>query len=271
MTDTPKPVASIRRRQAVLVIAVSIGIAVTLASIGSLTGAFGATHSLAKDRTIPSGAGPNGPRSISTADFVGRVDNPYFPLRPGTTFRYRGTKDGKPTIDIFRIVNRKRRILGVPCTVVKDRLFEAGKLAERTTDWYAQDRQRRVWYFGESTAELNPAGTVTSTEGSWQTGVRSARPGIFMPAAPRPGQSFRQEYLKGQAEDHFRVIGLHAPVTVPSGSYPQALLTREWTPLEPGVIDHKYYVRGVGEVSEETAKGPLEISRLVSVSHSSSH
>ena len=87
-----------------------------------------------------------------------------------------------------------------------------------------------------------------------------------MPAAPRPGQSFRQEYLKGQAEDHFQVLRLGASVTVPAARYPRAMLTREWTPLEPGVIDHKYYVRGIGEVSEETFKGPLETSKLVSVS-----
>ena len=215
---------------------------------------------------IPSGAGPNGPPSISASDFVAHVHNPYFPLIPGTTFRYRGTKDGKPTVDVYRVTNQIRRILGVPCVGVKDRLFEAGDLEERTTDWYTEDRQGRVWYFGESTAELNPAGKVTSTEGSWLTGVKGAKPGIFMPAAPRPGQSFRQEYLKGQAEDHFRVLRLGAPVTVPAGHYPHAVLTREWTPLEPGVIDHKYYVRGIGEVSEETFKGPLETSKLVSVS-----
>src|ERR1700751_5757494 len=97
-------------------------------------------------RTIPSGAGPNGPRSISSTDFVTHVHNPYFPLRPGTTFRYRGTKDGKPTVDVYRVTHKIRRILGVPCVSVKDRLFEAGTLEERTTDWYAEDRQGRVWY-----------------------------------------------------------------------------------------------------------------------------
>jgi hypothetical protein len=216
--------------------------------------------------TIPSGAGPNGPASIIASDFVPHVRNPYFPLRPGTTFRYRGTKDGKPTIDVYHVMHRIRRILGVPCVSVKDRLYEAGVLEERTTDWYAEDGQGRVWYFGESTAELTPAGTVRSTEGSWLSGVGGAKPGIFMPTAPRPGQSFRQEYLKGQAEDHFRVKSLAAAVTVPAGRYPRALLTEEWTPLEPGVIDHKYYVRGIGEVSEETFRGPIETSRLVSVS-----
>jgi hypothetical protein len=235
-------------------------------SILSLLAILGATLAAAGSESIPSGAGPNGPMSISPSDFVAHVHNPYFPLLPGTTFRYRGTKDGKPTIDVYRVTGKIRRILGVPCVSVKDRLFEAGSLEERTTDWYTEDRQGRVWYFGESTAELNPAGQVTSTEGSWRTGIDGAEPGIFMPAAPRPGQSFRQEYLKGHAEDHFRVLRLSTPVTVPAAHYPHALLTREWTPLEPGVIDHKYYVRGIGEVSEETFKGPRETSKLVSIS-----
>jgi hypothetical protein len=234
--------------------------------VAAIVAAACVVPALANSGTIPSGAGPNGPKSISPADFTAHVDNPYFPLRPGTTFRYRGTKDGKPTIDVFKVSHQVRRIAAVPCVAVKDHLYEAGRLEERTTDWYSQDRQGRVWYFGERTAELSPAGKVTNTKGSWETGVDGARPGLFMPAAPRPGESFRQEYLKGEAEDHFRVVALHAPVTVPAGSFPDALLTREWTPLEPGVIDHKYYARGIGEVSEETAKGPRETSKLVSVS-----
>jgi hypothetical protein len=243
-----------------------LALAAIAASGYGLAGAVGGARVSAAAKTIPSGAGPNGPGSISAADFVARVDNPYFPLRPGTTFRYRGTKDGKPTVDIYRVTHQIRSILGVPCVSVKDKLFEAGILEERTTDWYSQDRQGRVWYFGEATVELTPAGKVTSTEGSWRSGVDGAKPGIFMAAAPRPGQSFRQEYLKGQAEDHFQVLRLSASVTVPAAHYPHALPTKEWTPLEPGVIDHKYYVRGIGEVSEETFKGPLETSKLVSVS-----
>jgi hypothetical protein len=253
-------------RSAVLIVIAIGGLMAILADSWSPAGLLGPASASARVGTIPSGAGPNGPRSIGAGDFVAHVDNPYFPLRPGTTFRYRGTKDGKPTVDIYLVSHQIRRIAGVPCVVVKDRLFEASRLAERTTDWYAQDREGRVWYFGESTAELNPAGKATSTEGSWRTGIHGARPGIFMPATPRPGQSFRQEYFKGEAEDHFRVIQLNASVSVPSGSYPHALLTREWTPLEPGVIDRKYYVRGIGEVSEEAARGPLEVSKLVSVS-----
>lgn len=224
-----------------------------------------ARPAIAAKPVIVSGAGPNGPKTIKPSDFVPHVHNPYFPLRPGTTFRYRGTKDGRPTLDVFHITGRSRRILEVPCVSVEDRLYESGKLAERTTDWYVEDRQGRVWYFGEETAGLSPDGTVTSTEGSWQAGVKGARPRIFMTRAPHPGQSFRQEFYRGKAEDHFRVISLGARAPVPAGRFPHALETRKWTPLEPGVVDRKLYVPGLGEVSEETLKGPLETSRLVSV------
>ena len=152
---------------------------------------------------------------------------------------------------------------GVPCVVVQDRLYVRGRLGERTTDWYTQDRQGNVWYFGENTAELDRRGRVTSTEGTWKAGVDGARPGIFMPARPRVGQSGRQEFYKGHAEDHFQVIGLFRTVVPPVGT--NALLTKEWTPLEPGVIDHKMYVRGIGTVLEQTEKGGNERNELVSV------
>ena len=198
-------------------------------------------------------------------NFVGRVDNPWFPLAPGTTFVYRGVKDGKSARDVFTVTHTSKTIQGVRCTAVRDRLYLAGRLEERTTDWYAQDRRGNVWYFGESTAELDRAGHVTSTEGSWQAGRDGAQAGIYMTARPMVGQSRRQEFYKGHAEDHFAILTLHARVAVPFMTSNRALLTKEWTPLEPGTLDHKYYVRGIGNVKEVTVKGPLERSELVSV------
>ena len=146
-----------------------------------------------------------------------------------------------------------------------DRLYLRGRLRERTTDWYAQDRRGAVWYFGEQTSELDARGRVASTEGTWQSGVDGAKAAIYMPAQPRVGQSFRQELYAGHAEDHFRVLSLDASVSVPYISSRHALLTKEWTPLEPGVVDHKLYVRGVGTVKEETVKGGAERNVLVAV------
>ncbi len=199
----------------------------------------------------------------SAARFTANVDNPWFPLRPGATYVYRGTKDGQPARDVVTVTERTRVVDGARCVVVSDRLHLSGRLRERTTDWYTQDSRGNVWYFGEKTAELRRDGTVESTEGSWQAGVRGAEAGIFMPARPRVGKSFRQEYYKGHAEDHFQVLDLAAEVTVPFVRSSSALLTKEWTPLEPDVVDHKYYVRGVGTVLEQTAKGPKETLRLV--------
>jgi len=183
-----------------------------------------------------------------------RVTNPWFPLRPGSIWVYRGAKDGKPARDVVTVPRAVKTVDGVRSQPVEDRLYLAGRLAERTTDWYAQDRAGTVWYFGEQTAELDPQGSVTSTEGTWQSGRDGARAGIFMPDDPHVGQSFRQEYYKGHAEDHFRVLGRTR----------STLLTKEWTPLEPGVVDHKRYGRGVGEVREESVRGATE--RLVLVS-----
>jgi hypothetical protein len=201
----------------------------------------------------------------ATAGFAPRVDNPWFPLTPGTTFVYRGVKDGKAARDVFTVLHSTKMIQGVRCTSVSDRLYLAGRLEERTTDWYAQDRRGNVWYFGEATAELDRSGHVTSTEGSWLAGRNGARAGIYMPARPHVGQTGRQEYYKGHAEDHFAVVSVRARVSVPYVSSTRAVLTKEWTPLEPGTLDHKYYVRGIGTVKEVTVKGPLERDILVSV------
>jgi hypothetical protein len=203
--------------------------------------------------------------AIDPTNFVAHVTNPWFPLKPGTTYVYRGLKDGKQTRDVVTVTHRTRTIAGVHATEVHDRLYETGHLEERTSDWYAQDKQGNVWYFGEATAELDKNGRVTSREGSWLTGVDGAQAGIFIPGHPHVGDSARQEYYKGHAEDHFQVLSLTATVSVPYLASHKALLTKEWTPLEPDVLDHKYYVRGIGNVKEITVKGPLERNVLVAV------
>ena len=205
--------------------------------------------------------GSAAPRS---AGFSARVDNPWYPLEPGSTYVYQGVKDGEPSREVMTVTRRTKVIDGAPCAVIRDLLYLRGRLEERTTDWYSQDAKGNVWYFGEKTAELGKTGKVISTAGSWTSGVGGARAGIFMFAHPMPGRWARQEYYKGQAEDHFKVLSTQVSVTVPYISTTHAMLTKEWTPLEPGVIDHKYYVRGIGTVLEQTAKGPLERNELVS-------
>jgi hypothetical protein len=205
------------------------------------------------------------PAAGSKPGFSARVDNPWFPLRPGTTYVYRGTKDGEPLRQVTTVTHRVKMVDGVPCRVVDDRVWLNGILQERTSDWYSQDRAGNVWYFGEATAELDEQGHVTTREGSWQSGRDGAKAGIFMPAKPKVGQSFRQEYYKGHAEDHFQVVSLRATVRVPYISSSRALLTKEWTPLEPRVRDQKLYVRGIGLVLERSVAGAKERAALVSV------
>jgi hypothetical protein len=207
------------------------------------------------------------PRLPRPADFSGRIDNPWFPLRPGTVFEYHGVKDGKRARDVLTVTHRHRSILGVRATVIHDRLYLNGRLAERTTDWYAQDERANVWYLGESTATLDRRGRTLSTEGTLRAGVHGARAGIYMPVHPTPGETGRQEYYSGHAEDQFKVLSLSAPVQSPAVSSQHALLTQETTRLEPGTVDHKLYVRGVGDVREEAVKGSQERLILFSVRH----
>ncbi|MGZ8694349.1 MAG: hypothetical protein ACXWYS_02790 [Gaiellaceae bacterium] len=197
------------------------------------------------------------PATGSRTGFSAHIDNPWFPLRPGTTLVYTGKKDGEPARDVFRVTHATATIAGAPCVVVDDRLYLSGKLRERTTDWYSQDAKGNVWYFGERTAELDRRGRVVSTAGTWQAGTDGARPGVFMPAHPRVGQTLVQEHAKGVAQDRFRIVAVGAT----------RLETREWTPLEPGVLDRKVYIRDVGTEVEQTIKGGDEYLKLAAVRH----
>jgi len=231
--------------------------ALGLLSLAALLGACGSGGSKSTAPTsTAAGAGQT--------KFVDRVDNPWFPLLPGTKWTYRGVKDGESSRDVVFITGATKTIQGVPCTAVSDRLYVKGKLEERTTDWYAQDADGNVWYYGEATAELTPSGKVKTREGSWVAGRDGAEAGIFMPADPQVGQSFRQEFFEGHAEDHFAVLDLATSVRTPAVSSDEALLTKEWTPLEPEVLDHKLYVKGYGMVKEQTVKGGNELNLLIS-------
>jgi hypothetical protein len=180
---------------------------------------------------------------IDPAEFTTTIDNEYFPLKPGTTFVY----EGKGERDEMTVTSETKKVMGVECVVVDDKAWENGKLIEKTYDWFAQDNKGTVWYFGEDTKEYEN-GKVVSTKGSWEAGVDGAEPGIIMQAHPKVGQTYRQEYYKGEAEDMAKVLRLNDSVAVPYGSFDHVLVTKEWTPLEPSYAEHKYYARGVGHV-----------------------
>jgi hypothetical protein len=175
--------------------------------------------------------------------FVAAVDNPLFPLVPGTTLTYVG---GEETIE-FQVLAEKKQVAGVSATVIHDVVKVNGEIIEDTFDWFAQDETGAVWYLGEDTKELS-GGQVTSTHGSWEAGVDGAKPGYIIPPNPTVGLKFRQEYYACEAEDFGEVLDLDASVTVLAGSYTGCLKTRDTTPLEPALKEEKYYCPGVGTV-----------------------
>ncbi|HJW71001.1 MAG TPA: hypothetical protein VJ829_16750 [Candidatus Binatia bacterium] len=194
------------------------------------------------------GATPYQP-TINPANFVATIDNPFFPLVPGTTFVYEGqTPDGLEH-DEFAVTHTTRVILDVTCTEVHDTVTTNGVLTEDTLDWFAQDKTGNVWYFGENTHELVD-GLISTIDGTFMGGVDGAQPGIVMEAHPAIGDFYRQEFDLGNAEDFAEVVGLSASVTVPFGSFTNCLDTRETTPLEPDLHEHKFYAAGVGNVLE---------------------
>jgi hypothetical protein len=171
-----------------------------------------------------------------------------------------------PQTDEQIVLHRTRTILGVRSTVVRDTVSEHGRPIERTDDWYAQDRQGNVWYMGEDSFELH-GGRFVKASDSWRSGVNGAQPGIIMPARPRPGDAYRQEYYpRGQAMDEARVVRLGERATVPFGAFHDVLVTSEHSPLEPQT-ERKAYAPGVGEISERVVKGHHEAFTLVAVSH----
>jgi hypothetical protein len=207
--------------------------------------------------------GPYAP-SIHPSNFVATVDNRYFPLTPGTRFHYVGVRDGTAQTDDAVVTHDVKMVLGIRCTVVRDTVSAGGRALERTFDWYAQDKQGNVWYMGEDSFELKN-GRFARASDSWQAGVRGAKPGVIMRANPRPGMVYRQEYYPpGGALDQAKVLSTNVVVRDASGAKKRALLTIEWSPVEPQ-LETKYYVAGIGELREEVVAGGHEQFRLVSV------
>jgi hypothetical protein len=252
------------KRMTVIAALVGLAVAVDAVPATATTPARAATHGPSCPLPVFGPGSAYHPR-IDPASFTSTVDNPWFPLQPARTLVYVGVKDGTAAVDVVAASRRTRVVDGVRTRVVEDRLYLGGVLKERTADYYAQDRCGNVWYFGEDTAELDRLGRVVDTSGSFLAGADGAQPGVVMQAHPQLGRTFRQEWYRGEAEDVFTAVGLDVRVTVPYGSFRHALRTRETTALEPGVVDNKYYVRGIGEVAELAVRGPREKLVLVDV------
>ena len=202
---------------------------------------------------------------VVAADFTANVTNPWFPLPVGRTWEYRGADEDGPVRELATVTDETEKVGGVTCRVVLDRLYHGDVLSETTKDFYAQDRHGDVWYFGEDTAELEADGSMVTTDGTWHYAVTGALPGIVMTAAPAVGDTHRQEYLAGIAEDFFAVDRLGATARTPYQAFTGLVQTREWTPLEPGVVSRKLYARGIGLVQEGNTTGPRETLSLYAV------
>jgi hypothetical protein len=193
--------------------------------------------------TLPQG---DEPVQLAPADFIAEIDNPYWPMKPGNRWVYNETDAEGNEIQVeVTVTNDKKNILGISAAVVHDVVTQDGSVKEDTLDWYAQDGDGNIWYLGEDTKEYE-SGVVVSTEGSWEAGVDGAQAGIVVPANPEVGMTYRQEYYAGEAEDRAKVLSLDEQVEVPYGAFDGCLQTEDSTPLDPDVLEHKYYCRDVG-------------------------
>ena len=198
--------------------------------------------------------------TIAPEDFSHPLANDYYPLEPGVTTVFEG---GGEHVEVTVTADTKV-IMGVTTHVITDKVTVDGELKEDTVDWYAADNVGNVWYFGEKTAEYEN-GQVTSTEGSWEAGVDGALPGIIMLADPRVGDTYRQEFYAGQAEDVAKVYAVDESVTVPKSAYDRVVVTEDWSLLTPDVHERKWYAPGIGVVFEETVKGGSGTLSLIDV------
>ncbi|MBU0499388.1 MAG: hypothetical protein KJ558_01350 [Gammaproteobacteria bacterium] len=204
---------------------------------------------------------------VNPKNFVSLIDNPYLPLRPGTTYIYEGKMAEGFERETFEVTQETRVILGVTCVVVRDSVYQDGKLVERTDDWFAQDREGNVWYFGEDSKDYDN-GKLVSTKGSWEAGVKGARAGIIMKANPNPGDTYRQEYFRGEAEDWATVLSLDGRARIPLGSYQNLLSTKEWSALDkPPKYEEKFYARGIGHIMTRHVTGG-HVLQLVKINRS---
>jgi len=202
--------------------------------------------------------------NINPDNFVAGVSNPFFPLQAGKVFTYRSATAQDTEMDYVIITPDTKVAMGVTCMVVLDTVLLNGSLTEKTYDWYAQDKDGNVWYFGED-AKQYENGQVVGTEGSWEGGKNGAQPGIIMEALPAVGDSYRQEYSKGVAEDMAKVLSLTDSASVPYGTYHNVLRTKDYSPLEPAVVEEKYYAREVGLVLTTTVQGGSDRSELIGI------
>ena len=234
----------------------------TMLAAGVAIGALGAgCGGSAEQAALPQGSEVV---QLDPANFTTDIDNPYWPMAPGARWVYRETdSEGNAQRIVVTVTDQTRELMSVQTRVVHDLATKDGSPVEDTYDYYAQDADGNLWYFGEDTKELEN-GKVISTAGSWQAGVDAAQPGIALPGAPEVGMTYRQEYHAGDAEDSAAVLSVDEKTESPQGSYQGVLMTKDFTPLEPDALEYKFYAKGVGPIVALGVSGGIAREELVS-------
>ena len=238
---------------------------VLLAACGDDDAGSGSTTTdapAAAEPVIDPGDGGDYAPDLDPADFVASVDNPYFPLVPGTKWVYEGEDDDETERVEVEVLEETRDIQGITATIVRDTVYVDGEIAEDTYDWFAQDKDGNVWYFGEDTHEYED-GKAVNADGAWEYGKDGALPGIVMLADPAVGDAYRQEYYEGEAEDMGEVLEVGVTTEIELGSYEDVLVTEDWNPLEPDVVEEKSYAPGIGLIREEKTVGGEGVIELI--------
>jgi hypothetical protein len=223
----------------------------------------GTTH---RSSGLPQG---DDPVHLRPRDFSANIDNPQWPMTVGSRWVYRvvDTSDGSVQRDVIKVTKRTKMIAdGIRARVVSDIVRDHREPTEVTKDWYAQDSKGNVWYFGEHTIEY--VNGHPSDNGSWEAGVDGALPGVALPAKPKVGMSYREEYSKGVAEDQSRVLALDEQAQVPAGHFKPVLMTEDFSPIEPKVSELKFYAKGSGQaVLAVDVSGGSDTEQLVKYTH----
>ena len=244
-----------------------------VAVVALLSGCGAATMAAAPESapSPPTAAGglPQGgePFELDPADFTTAIDNPYWPMVPGSTWVYTET-DGEGTaedITVEVLAETKKIANGIEARVVRDTATQDGVAVEATDDWYAQDGKGNIWYLGEYVTNYSD-GKVVDHAGSFEAGVGGALAGVAMPADPVAGMSYRQEYSKGEAEDRGAVVTVgEEKVEVPFGFFDKGvLMTRDLVPTEPKAEELKFYAPGIGPLLSLHLDRPYGRAVLVS-------
>jgi len=227
----------------------SVAVAIAVLTLVACGG--GSKSSSSSSSTLPQGTKP---MKLDPADFTTNIDNPYWPMRPGSHWVYRETENGETQRVDVTVTDKTKMLAGITARVVHDQVTRKCQVIENTLDWYAQDSHGNLWYLGEDTAEYEN-GKLKTKEGTWAAGVDGAEPGVVVPASPKQGMRYREEYYAGHAEDGAEVLSVNSQVQVPFGRFRNAVLTRNFSSIEPTVEEMKLYAKGVGPVMELLVSG----------------